>query len=141
MLKNMNGELPLQASGLKSIAIVGSHADIAVLSGEGSAQVAPIGGAALTQPPPCPPCWAPVIWDPSSPLRSIQALVPDAKVDFLADFMLLLDRSRSLQRRTLVALQSHPQLFSNLLSMHVGQMEPARFLTTAASLGWQFVAS
>ena len=56
---------------------------------------------------------------------------------FMSDFMLLLDRSAMLQRRTLAAFEAHPHLFANLLSMHVGQLAPRRFLTTAAALGWQ----
>ena len=44
LLKNANGQLPLNAATMKSIAVIGSHADIAVLSGGGSAQVTPTGG-------------------------------------------------------------------------------------------------
>jgi len=82
LLKNAGGQLPLNASALKSVAIIGSHADIGVLSGGGSAQVMPTGGAALTEGSPCPPCWAPVVWDPSSPLQAIKALAPNATVQF-----------------------------------------------------------
>ena len=82
LLKNANGQLPLNAAAVKSIAIVGSHADIGVLSGGGSAQVTPTGGPALTEGYPCPPCWAEVIWDPSSPLQAIQAMAPNATVQF-----------------------------------------------------------
>ena len=81
LLKNAAGQLPLSKS-LKSIAIVGSHADIAVLSGGGSAQVTPVSGAAISNPAPCPPCWGYVVWDPSSPLKAIQAKVPAAGVKF-----------------------------------------------------------
>jgi beta-glucosidase len=82
LLKNAGGQLPLNASAINSIAVIGSHADIAVLSGGGSAQVTPTGGPALILGNPCPPCWAPVIWDPSSPLLAIQALAPQATVRF-----------------------------------------------------------
>jgi beta-glucosidase len=81
LLRN-NGVLPLKAAGLSSIAVIGSHADIGVLSGGGSAQVIPNGGPALTQPNPCPPCWAQVVWDSSSPLKAIQAMAPGASVQF-----------------------------------------------------------
>jgi beta-glucosidase len=81
LLKNANSQLPLNGSSLQSIAIIGSHADTAVLSGGGSAQVQPIGGT-LTGPQPCPPCWATVTWDLSSPLSAIQAKAPNAKVQF-----------------------------------------------------------
>ncbi len=81
LLKN-NGILPLNATNLASIAVIGSHADIGVLSGGGSAQVHPIGGPALIEGTPCPPCWSQVIWDPSPPLAAIQAKVPGASVQF-----------------------------------------------------------
>lgn len=81
LLKN-NGALPLNASALKSIAVIGSHADVAVLSGGGSAQVIPNGGPALTEGYPCPPCWAQVVWDPSSPMKAIAAQAPRANVQF-----------------------------------------------------------
>jgi len=82
LLKNAGGQLPLDAAAVKSIAIVGSHADVAVLSGGGSAQVVPTGGPALTEGYPCPPCWAQVIWDPSSPLQAIRTMAPAATVQF-----------------------------------------------------------
>lgn len=82
LLKNSGGQLPLNSSALQSVAIIGSHADSAVLSGGGSAQVMPIGGAAIVGPKPCPPCWSTVIWDPSSPMQAIQAKAPKAKVQF-----------------------------------------------------------
>ena len=92
LLKNAAGQLPLAASQLNSIAVIGSHADVGVLSGGGSAQVMPIGGAALTLLPVCPPsavglsgmgCLnASQIYDPSSPLTAIQAKAPAASVRF-----------------------------------------------------------
>lgn len=81
LLKN-SGSLPLDKTAITSIAVIGSHADIGVLSGGGSAQVTPVGGPALTEGRPCPPCWAQVVWDPSSPLQAIQAKVPLASVIF-----------------------------------------------------------
>ena len=66
LLKNSNGQLPLSGS-VQSIAVIGSHADVGVLSGGGSAQVEPVGGPALTGGHPCPPCWSQVIWDPRPP--------------------------------------------------------------------------
>jgi beta-glucosidase len=82
LLKNANGQLPLNATALKSIAVIGSHADLGVLSGGGSAQVHPIGGPALTEGYPAVPGWAQVIWDPSSPLLAIQAAAPSTKVTY-----------------------------------------------------------
>ena len=44
LLKNAGHQLPLNAALVKSIAVIGSHADTSVLSGGGSAQVDPPGG-------------------------------------------------------------------------------------------------
>jgi beta-glucosidase len=82
LLKNANSQLPLNGSTVQSIAVIGSHADARVLSGGGSAQVQPIGGAITEGLYPCPPCWAEVIWDPSSPMQAIQAKAPNAKVQY-----------------------------------------------------------
>jgi beta-glucosidase len=82
----------LNSSHLASIAVIGSHADVGVLSGGGSAQIFPVGGAALTLPPACPP-YTPApgglactnssqIFDPSSPLLAIRAKAPGATVTF-----------------------------------------------------------
>jgi beta-glucosidase len=81
LLRNL-GVLPLDHTQLTSIAVIGSHADVAVLSGGGSAQVVPVGGAPLTEQNPCPPCWSRVIWDPSSPLNAIKSKAPGANVQF-----------------------------------------------------------
>ena len=92
LLKNAGGQLPLSAAGLNSIAVIGSHADVGVLSGGGSAQIYPVGGAALTLPPECPPytpspgglacTTSSEIYDPSPPLAAIQAKAPGATVTF-----------------------------------------------------------
>lgn len=58
---------------------------------------------------------------------------------FMADFMLLMDRSSFLRERSLAAFEGHPHLFANLLAMHVGEWTPARFAVTATSLGWQVI--
>ncbi|MGA2084693.1 MAG: glycoside hydrolase family 3 C-terminal domain-containing protein [Terracidiphilus sp.] len=81
LLKNSGSQLPLNASSNQSIAVIGSHADTWVLSGGGSAQVDPVGGG-ISGPQPCPPCWATVTWDPSSPLKAIQAVAPNAHVQY-----------------------------------------------------------
>jgi beta-glucosidase len=75
LLKNANGQLPLKAATVKSIALIGSRADFGVLTGGGSAQVDPIGaGPAQYGGPPA--------WAPSSPLKSIRAKAPKAKVEY-----------------------------------------------------------
>ena len=89
LLRNENHQLPLDASTLKSIAVIGSHADTAVLSGGGSAQVWPVGAVSdgpctFQQGSPCPnpPGWAQVVWDPSSPLNAIRQAAPHAVLNF-----------------------------------------------------------
>jgi beta-glucosidase len=81
LLKNSDGILPLKASPSASIALIGSHADVGVLSGGGSAQVdAPGGNAANPQPGGSK--WGDSIYFPSSPLRNIQAKTPQASVKY-----------------------------------------------------------
>jgi len=85
LLKNAANVLPLNASSLHSIAVIGSHADVGVLSGGGSAQVEPVGGNAVLpkEIPPGPAGFLAVwVWDPSSPLRAIRAKAPNAKVSY-----------------------------------------------------------
>jgi beta-glucosidase len=83
LLKNEAGALPLQAAELRSIAVIGRHADVGVLSGGGSAQVDPRGGPAVPIPPPSgpPPHW-PETWLPSAPLAAIRAQAPEAELRF-----------------------------------------------------------
>jgi len=82
LLKNSGGILPLKASSSASIALIGSHADVGVLSGGGSAQVdAPGGNAANPQPGGSK--WGDAIYFPSSPLKNIQAKSPQASVKYL----------------------------------------------------------
>jgi beta-glucosidase len=75
LLKNANNQLPLDRALVKSIAVIGFHADTGVLSGGGSGQVDPPGGG------PSQYGGAPV-WFPSSPLKAIRAKAPRAKVQF-----------------------------------------------------------
>ena len=74
LLKNADGQLPLKAASIKSIAVIGSHADAGVLSGAGSDQVDAAGGN------PVPGSRA--VWHPSSPLKAICAKAPKAKVEY-----------------------------------------------------------
>src|SRR5579871_557313 len=50
LLKNDGGQLPLDAAKLHSIAVIGPHADVGMISGGGSAQVDPPGGNAIMPP-------------------------------------------------------------------------------------------
>lgn len=58
---------------------------------------------------------------------------------FMADFMLLMDRSRFLRERSLAAFESHPSLFAHLLAMHVGECASLCFAAAGAALGWRVV--
>jgi beta-glucosidase len=82
LLKNDHDQLPLSTQ-VKTIAIIGGHADAGVLSGGGSAQVWPIGGPAI--PPSQPPvqyAWQWMVYDPSSPLKALQAQMPGVTVHY-----------------------------------------------------------
>jgi beta-glucosidase len=74
LLKNKDHLLPLDKNSLKTIAIIGDHADIGMISGGGSAQVDPPGAS---NPP-----WLAHIWFPTSPLKTVIAKAPTAKVEF-----------------------------------------------------------
>jgi beta-glucosidase len=90
LLKNAAGQLPLIAPKIKSIAVIGSHADVGVLSGGGSDQVSPAGGNAVpfVPPPggslrgPFGPGGPPPVYQPSSPLNAIRAQAPRAVVKY-----------------------------------------------------------
>jgi beta-glucosidase len=81
LLKNDGGLLPLDTARVKSIALIGSHADAGVLSGGGSAQVDPPGGDAVTHRKGG-SAWMKPVWFPSSPLKYIRAKAPQATVEF-----------------------------------------------------------
>ncbi len=79
LLKNEKGALPL-SPGLKSIAVIGAHADVGIMSGGGSAQVDAPGGDPVhpgqgTQ-------WGHAVYFPSAPLRYIQEHAGGANVKF-----------------------------------------------------------
>jgi beta-glucosidase len=81
LLKNANAQLPLKAAALHSIAIIGGHADVGVLSGGGSAQVDAPGGNAI-HPEQGSPTWGKPVYFPSVPMKAIQKLAPATKVSF-----------------------------------------------------------
>ena len=82
LLKNEDQQLPLDASKVKSIALIGAHADVGMLSGGGSAQVDPPGGNAIMPPGKRATVWGHPVWFPTSPLKAIRAKAPNAKVEF-----------------------------------------------------------
>jgi beta-glucosidase len=87
LLKNEHAQLPLSGANLKSIAVIGGHADVGVMSGGGSGQVSPAGGNSV------PPSPDPVPGDPlgifsttvyhrSAPLKGIAEKAKGAVVKF-----------------------------------------------------------
>jgi beta-glucosidase len=82
LLKNEGQQLPLDASKVKSIALIGAHADIGMLSGGGSAQVDPPGGNVIMPPGKRATVWGHPVWFPTSPLKAIREKAPNAKVEF-----------------------------------------------------------
>jgi beta-glucosidase len=82
LLRNENSQLPLDASNLHSIAVIGAHSDVGMISGGGSAQVDPTGGNAIMPPGKGQTKWQDEIWFPTSPLKTIRAKAPGAKVEF-----------------------------------------------------------
>ena len=81
LLKN-NGVLPLLKTA-RRIAVIGGYANIGVMSGGGSSQVAPQSGPALNIPTTmAADDWQAVILHPGAPLKAIAARVPQATVSF-----------------------------------------------------------
>jgi beta-glucosidase len=81
LLKNSGNLLPLSAGSVHSIALIGSHANVGVLSGGGSAQVDSPGGNAI-DPHSGGAHWQEMVYFPSSPLKYIREHAPQAKIDF-----------------------------------------------------------
>jgi beta-glucosidase len=81
LLKNSDHILPLKPSASASIALIGSHADVGVLSGGGSAQVDAPGGN-VAKPEPGGSRWGDAIYFPSSPLKNIQAKAPKTSIKY-----------------------------------------------------------
>ena len=83
LLKNDQNQLPLGGSHVvNSIALIGAHADVGMISGGGSAQVDPPGGNAIMPRGKGQTKWLVPVWFPTSPLKAIRAKIPGAKVQF-----------------------------------------------------------
>ena len=81
LLRNKDQVLPLSSENVHSIALIGAHADVAVLSGGGSAQVDAPGGGAVN-PHPGSAHWMEHVWFPSSPELNIHRHDPSADIQF-----------------------------------------------------------
>src|SRR6185437_6270892 len=74
LLKNAPGLLPLNIAAVKSIAVIGPHANEGMMSGSGSAQVDAPGRPSAG--------WMAQVWFPPSPVSVLQKQFPGAKVQF-----------------------------------------------------------
>jgi beta-glucosidase len=87
LLKNKGNVLPLNAASIKSIAVIGGHADVGVMSGGGSSQVSPAGGNPVPPPPellknPLASFFKVAVYQRSAPLKGIEAKATHAVVEF-----------------------------------------------------------
>src|SRR6202453_2673950 len=82
VLKNSPTVLPIDPSKVHTIAIIGGHADVGMISGGGSAQVDPPGGNAIMPPGKGATIWQKPVWFPTSPLKALQTKLPNANIDF-----------------------------------------------------------
>jgi beta-glucosidase len=82
LLKNNQAVLPIIPSKVHSIAIIGGHADVGMISGGGSAQVDPPGGNAIMPPGKGGTHWQDHIWFPTSPLQALRAKLPNTTTEF-----------------------------------------------------------
>jgi beta-glucosidase len=82
LLKNRQSVLPIVPARVHSIAIIGGHADVGMISGGGSAQVDPPGGNAIMPPGKGATKWQDHIWFPTSPLSALRAKLPNTKITF-----------------------------------------------------------
>ncbi len=87
LLKNDHGQLPLDAATIKSMAVIGGHADVGVMSGGGSGQVSPAGDSAVPPSPEHPPgdplgIFSDTVYHRSAPLKGIAEKAKGAAVKF-----------------------------------------------------------
>jgi beta-glucosidase len=86
LLKNTGGVLPL-ASDIRTVAVIGGHADVGVLTGGGSGQVEPPGGNAVPSLGNRPKVTArglvmPETYWPSSPLEALRVAAPQVRFTY-----------------------------------------------------------
>ena len=87
LLKNAANLLPLNSASIQSIAVIGGHADVGVISGGGSSQVSPAGGNPVPPPPeimknPLTSFMLVEVYHRSAPLKGIEQKAPKAIVKF-----------------------------------------------------------
>jgi hypothetical protein len=59
----------------------------------------------------------------------------------IARLMLLLGSSAALRRRTMAVLAAHPEVFSRLLSVHLGAASPMEIASAGTLLGWRLMTA
>jgi beta-glucosidase len=89
LLKNDRNTLPLTGPAVKHVLLIGSHADVGVISGGGSAQVDAPGGNVVMPPPNTGVTGVSgsftargPVWMPSSPLKALRAQAPGIEFDY-----------------------------------------------------------
>jgi beta-glucosidase len=83
LLRNEGGILPLSPERIRSVAVIGAHSDVGVLSGGGSAQVDPPGGNAIDPSNGGPPWTDTPVYFPSPPLRCLRELTrPETTITY-----------------------------------------------------------
>jgi len=82
LLKNDKAILPLNTANVHTIALIGGHADVGMISGGGSAQVDPPGGNIIAPEGHRATHWQDHIWFPTSPLKALKTALPSVKIDF-----------------------------------------------------------
>lgn len=83
LLKNTKGQLPLKAASIRSIAVIGGHADVGVMSGGGSSQVTPAGGTPVAVPADeAKLLFGQTMYQRSAPLKGIEAKAAGARVTY-----------------------------------------------------------
>ncbi len=82
LLRNQGGLLPIAPS-VRSIAVIGGHADKGVMGGGGSSMVGVTAAGGNAVPGLAPTTWpGPVMFHPSSPLAALRAALPGIRIDF-----------------------------------------------------------
>ncbi len=82
LLKNEHGVLPLNAAKVHTVALIGGHADVGMISGGGSAQVDPPGGNVIAAEGHKATHWQDHVWFPTSPMKALQEKMPNARIEF-----------------------------------------------------------
>ncbi len=121
LLKNQQAVLPLSPA-VKSIVVIGGHADKGVLAGGGSSLVYPKGGNAV--PGLKPSFWpGPIMYYPSSPLEAIRRQAPNARITFVdgTDPKAAAAQARDAQVAIVFATQWAGEAFDVSLALSDGQ--------------------